>query len=458
MDTVSPVDPTAADLAADLEAQGVELVLGAWVDVVGRAKSKLVPVRHLGQVLAGSERYTPRGMGDLGRMNPVEDECVAIPDPSTLRILPWDRRVAMMNADLYYGGDVGWENCPRSILRSVVDRATRQGYRFNLGVETEFYVFRQDALPDLVPLPTVGRMHPTPCYDAETALDSLDLLAQLNRYMAEAGFELFSLDQEGGDGQFELDFSYDEAVASCDRLTFLRLMLRQVAKEHGCVVTFMPKPGRGAWGSGAHMNMSLESLDTGENLFRGTGPDGAGEWSKLALSFTAGVLRHARALAALTTPTVNSYKRLVGNLADGSISWAPTWAVWGENNRSCMIRVPANRPAIENRAVDISANAYLAAAFTLAAGLEGIELGLDPGPPVRESTYDWDPRARRSGPHERLPRTLLEAIDAFEEDPLVHEVFSPGFVADYVDMKHREWDELASEVTPREIERYLLDL
>jgi glutamine synthetase len=462
MDTIKTVDEASRDLAARLAEQGVEFVLGAWVDVLGRAKSKVVPVGHVDKMLAGSERYTPRGMGDLGQMNATEDECVAVPDPSTLTVLPWDRRVAMMNADLLFGGRTPWENCPRSILKSVLSRAEHLGYRFNLGVETEFYVYRRDSLPELVPLAAVPRMHPTPCYDVETALDSLDFLGRVSAYMSECGLSLFSLDQEGGDGQYELDFSHDECLSACDRLTLLRLLLRQVAKEVDAVVTFMPKPARGVWGSGAHMNMSLESIETGENLFRssaGDGGDGGGHaWTKLAMSFVAGVLRHARALAALTTPTVNSYKRLVGSLADGSISWAPVWAAWGENNRSCMIRVPGNRPAVENRAVDISANAYLASAFTLAAGLEGIELGLDPGPPAREATYTWDARVRSVDGRERLPRTLLEAIEAFADDPLVHEVFSPGFVADYTDMKHREWEDYAAEVTPWEVDRYLTNL
>jgi glutamine synthetase len=165
MDTIKPVDEASRDLAARLAEQGVEFVLGAWVDVLGRAKSKVVPVGHVDKMLAGSERYTPRGMGDLGQMNATEDECVAVPDPSTLTILPWDRRVAMMNADLLFGGRTPWENCPRSILKSVLSRAEHLGYRFNLGVETEFYVYRRDSLPELVPLAAVPRMHPTPCYD-----------------------------------------------------------------------------------------------------------------------------------------------------------------------------------------------------------------------------------------------------------------------------------------------------
>jgi glutamine synthetase len=457
MDTMQAIEVRYRELADELAGSGVRYILGAWADVLGRAKAKLVPIDHLPNMLAGSERYTPRGMGDLGQMNPNEDECVAMPDPDTLVILPWDSRVAMMNADLLYGGTEPWENCPRSILKAQLARAAAAGYRFNLGVETEFYVYRRAALPDLVPLCSVSRLHPTPCYEVESSLDSLPFLERLHRYMTAAGFRVFSIDQEGGDGQYEYDFEYDECLAMCDRITLFKLMLRQTAKEVDGVVTFMPKPQADQWGSGAHMNMSLDSIETGENAFRER-IDGEFVWSKLAMQFLAGVLRHAPALAALTTPTVNSYKRLQGRLVDGNISWAPTFAAWGRNNRSCMMRVPDNRPALENRAVDPAANMYLSAALTLAAGLEGIELGLDPGCPVTEATYDWNPRARDQDGRRRLPRTLLEAIEEFDADPLVREVFSSTFVEEYVDMKHREWEGFFSQITPWELDRYFTNL
>ena len=198
------------------------------------------------------------------------------------------------------------------------------------------------------------------------------------------------------------------------------------------------------------MNMSLERLDTGVNIFRG---DSDGAWSREAYGFVAGLLRHAAALSALTCPTVNSYKRLVSRLADGSVSWAPVWAAYGWNNRSCMLRLPANRPAIENRSVDMAANMYVAAAFALAAGLEGIELGLEPGDPVDDDTSWWHEDGAHLAP--RLPRHLLEAVDAFEADPLVHDVLPKPFVRDYVSMKRAEWEEYHAEVTAWEVDRYL---
>jgi glutamine synthetase len=198
--------------------------------------------------------------------------------------------------------------------------------------------------------------------------------------------------------------------------------------------------------------MSLEDVVTGANIFRDPDDARGKGWSKQAYSFLAGILRHARAIAAVATPTVNSYKRLSPRLSDGTVSWAPVFAAYGDNNRSCMLRLPRNRPAIENRGVDSAANAYLASALMLAAGLEGIEQSLDPGDPVEDITYEWD----RSQETVRLPRTLLEAIDAFADDPLVHDVFPAQFVSAYVDMKRAEWDDYHRQVGVWERQKYLL--
>jgi glutamine synthetase len=461
MDTINDVDPGHDQLAASLAEQGVEYVFGSFIDITGRAKSKAVPVAHLPQLLAGHERYTPRGMGDLGQMTPDEDECVAMPDPSGLQVLPWNPRLAWMPADLSFGGREPFAHCTRSVLKRQLARATDAGYRFKVGVETEIYAVDEAAVGSgadyLQPGFRTGSLKPTQAYDVEATIDALPFLDPMVRYMNATGFEVFSFDAEGGDGQYEFDFEYRDALQMADQLTLFRLMAKQVAKEVGLFVTFMPKPYTGAWGSGAHFNMSLTDAETDANLFRDADDARGRGWSKIAYGFVAGVLRHAPALAAVCTPTVNSYKRLAPRLADGTVSWAPVWAAYGDNNRSCMLRLPRNRPALENRGVDSAANPYLAAAFLLAAGLEGISLGLDPGEPVEDMTYDWT----REGPSggdvaaTRLPRTLLEAIDAFEVDPLTAEVFSPQFVSAYVDMKRGEWDEYHAQVTDWERQKYL---
>jgi glutamine synthetase len=464
MDTVSTPQQQHSVLAGELAERGVQYVMGGWIDVLGRSKSKMVPVHHLPSILAGSERYTPRGMGGIGVMTPHEDECVALPDLDTLQITPWDRRFAWMAADLSYGGREPFALCPRSVLKRQVARAAEAGFEVNVGVETELYVFDPDSLDHptpgrpagyLRPMARSGQIRPTPAYDTESTLDAMPFLGRMAECMTELDYGLFSLDHEGGDGQFEFDFTYAPALQMADRISLFRLMVRQVAKEFGLLATFMPKPYTGGWGSGHHMNLSLAELGTGQNLFRTTDESGESAWTELTYQFVAGVLKHARSIAAVATPTVNSYKRLSARLSDGEISWAPIWAAYGDNNRSCMIRLPRNRPALENRAVDSAANTYLATAMVIAAGLEGIEQKLTPGAAVSQQTYDW------SQAHEgatRLPRTLLEAIDAFAEDPLVHEVFAPEFIKDYIDMTTGEWETYHSQVTDWERDYYLLNL
>jgi glutamine synthetase len=460
MDTINTAAEEHEDLAASLSDRGVQYIFASFIDVTGRAKSKCVPVQHLPALIAGHERYTPRGMGNLGHMTPDEDECVAMPDPSTLCILPWDRRFAFMAADLYFGGSTPFAHCTRSVLKRQTEAAARAGYVMNLGVETEVYVVNKPSSPDwsyLQPVAPSGSLRPTPAYDVECTLDAIGFLDPMVQVMNESGFGVFSFDHEGGDGQYEFDFDFAPALQMADRITLFRLMVKQMAKRAGLMATFMPKPYTEAWGSGAHFNMSLANAETGDNLFRDADDARGRGWSKVAYGFVAGILKHAPALAAICTPTVNSYKRLQPRLADGTVSWAPVWASYGDNNRSCMLRLPRNRPCVENRAVDSAANPYLAAAFLLAAGLEGVSEKLDPGDPIEDLTYDW----ARTGPVSadliaaRLPRNLLEAIEAFESDPLTHRVFPAEFVRAYVDMKHGEWDSYHSQVSEWERATYL---
>jgi glutamine synthetase len=448
VDTVNPLSKDHTQLAEELARKGVQYAVGCWIDVLGRPKSKVVPIDHLPNLIAGSERYTPRGMGGIGQMNPVEDEVVGIPDTSTLSILPWDRRFAWMIADMSAGGREPFALCPRSALKQQVSEAADMGYVCQLGVEPEFYVFKPDSIDGrrLTPIAPSGEIEPTPAYDFEVTLDAMPFLDRVTSYMTELDFGLFSFDAEGGQGQYEFDFAHAEVVKSADRMTLFRLLIRQAAKESGLLATFMPKPFAEMWGSGAHFNMSLEDRHTGENVFK----SGSG-WRKEALHFAGGVLKHAKALAALSNPTTNSYRRLVPRLADGNFSWAPTKISYGHNNRSCMLRLPDNRPAIENRSVDAAANTYLTAAFMLAAGLEGIRDGIDPGKPEDVVSYT-DDRI------DVLPRTLIDAVEAFEADPLTHSVFHASLIKDYAAMKRGEWERSHAEVSDFERTTYLLNL
>ncbi len=309
METINAIDDEHQRLAAALSEKGVQYVFASFIDITGRAKSKCVPVQLLPALLAGHERYTPRGMGNLGRMTPDEDECVAMPDPSTLAILPWDRRIAFMAADLHYGGSAPFAHCTRSILKRQTDAAAESGYVMNLGVETEVYVVKEPSSREwnyLQPMAPSGGLRPTPAYDVECTLDALRFLDPMVQAMNECGFGVFSFDHEGGDGQYEFDFDYASALEMADRLTLFRLMVKQVAKSAGLMATFMPKPYTEAWGSGAHFNMSLADAETGENLFRDADDARGQGWSKAAYGFVAGILRHAPALSAICSPTFKS--------------------------------------------------------------------------------------------------------------------------------------------------------
>jgi glutamine synthetase len=454
MDTFRDTPAEAQELADRLAADGVRWVVGSYVDVNGCARGKVVPVDHLPQLLAGSERYTPRGLDGVGGMDPVEPECITLPDLDTLRVLPWDRSCAHLFADLSQEG-VPYALCPRSTLKAQLAEAESMGLRFLLGVETEMYVFKADALPALEPVWPSGAYDPSPAYLVSSALDAKEFLGPMVETLQELDFGVFSFDHEGGAGQYEFDFAHDGALEMADKVTRFRLAARAHAERVGGVASFMPKPSEEHWGSGAHFNMSLESAATGENLFRAPAEEEGGPpgWTPLARSFAAGVLRHAAALSAVSNPTVNSYKRLVGRLADGGTSWAPIWATAGDNNRSCMLRFPHNRPALENRAVDASANVYFAAALTLAAGLEGIREELDLGPFVEGAAYAIEEGVENRG--QRLPETLLDAVRAFEDDALVRKVFPADLVDTYAASKRDEWRRFHEQVSEWERTYYL---
>jgi glutamine synthetase len=443
-----------------LEAEGVRYLFGAYVDIHGVPKSKCVPVAYIEVFARGSELYTVGALEGMGELGPHEDECEGIPDLAALTVLPWDRRFALAPADLRFHGEP-YSHDSRHVLRRQLDKAAALGYRLNMGVEPEVYVLREadGRIQPFVSEDTANA--PTRGYDVETTILADAFLEPMVEYMNELGWEVYSFDHEGGDGQYEFDFGYTDGLAMCDRMLVFRLMAKHVARSIGCFATFMPKPFVDSFASGAHLNMSLADLDSGENAFEATPQDGtphAGRdpsYSELAYQFTAGVLRHAGALTAVACPTVNSYKRLLPHGFMREITWAPVYAAYGENNRTLMCRLPANRRAVELRTADSACNFYLVTALTLAAGLEGIREGLDPGDPVNADTYKMMEDAERRDTLRRLPRTLGEAVDAFDLDPLAKDVFGDEFHATYAAYKRREWETYNTIVTEWERDQYL---
>jgi glutamine synthetase len=430
---------------------GVEYCFATYVDVHGIPKAKSVPISCFEKMCRGSELFTVGALDGMGLVGPHEDECAAVPDLESLIVLPWDKRYAWFSSDLYYH-DQPYPACSRVMLKRVVEKAQQMGFSFNLGVETEFYVLRK---VDGQYLPLVESKYKgiTPAYDLHQTVQSMPFLDRIVKHMNELGWGVYSFDQEGGHGQYEIDFAYQNVLTMADRFIFFRYMAKSVAQSIGVIATFMPKPFSDDFRSAAHFNMSLAD-SAGKNLFE---PDGENQYnlpfSQLGLNFVAGLLNHAPALTALTCPTFNSYKGLIAQGDMPDISWAPVLQGYGRNNRSAMLRLPMNRYCIENRAPDISCNPYLAAAFSLAAGLEGIEKGLDPGEPLQGNLYDQ--LGQDAEQRKRLPMTLLDALRAFAVDPLVAETFGAEFQQIYLKQKMKEWEQGFYRVTDQEREAML---
>jgi glutamine synthetase len=431
-------------LEEKLVSAGVQYCFAAYVDVHGIPKAKCVPMSKFEEMCLGTELYTVGASEGMGLVGPQEDECATVPDLSSCVVFPWDKRYAWMSADTHYHG-TPWEGDSRVILGKITAKAKEMGFVLNLGIEPEFYVLKKDANGKLSPLAPVGFKGPNACYDVSQTLGSMAFLDPMCRYIEELGWGMQSFDQECGRGQYEFDFHYTNAMNMADRFIFLRLMAKQVAESLGAIATFMPKPFANDYRSGAHFNMSLADVKTGKNLFQPPDkPDALAakyglNCSKLCLNFIAGLLKHAPALTAVCCPTFNSYKGLIAQGDLPEMSWAPVLRCYGRNNRSAMLRLPMSRFCVENRAVDMSVNPYLAAALSLAAGLEGIEKNLDPGEPLNDNLYTLSTHDVHTRRVTRLPQTLLDAIREFETDPLVTEAFGETFQRIYCEQKQKEW-------------------
>lgn len=438
-------------LQAELEAQGVRYALASFVDLHGVCKAKAVPIDHLHAMASGSELFTGAALDGVPQ-DVSDDEVAAIPDLSSAVVLPWRSDTVWFASNLKLGEDP-FEACSRNILSRVRDQAAVMGLRFNLGVETEFFVLQREANGSLVPASANDTLD-KPCYDLRGLLDNLDWLGELVQAMNGLGWGVYSFDHEDGNGQFETDFAYADCLTTADRVIFFRLMAREITRLHGLITIFMPKPFADRTGSGAHFNMSLADLEQGHNLFAPA--DGSAAWvSEMGLQFMAGILRHAPAICAVMAPTVNSYKRLVVQGSMSGFTWAPVFVCYGNNNRTNMLRIPGAGSRVECRAADSSCNPYLAAAMLLAAGLEGIREGLDPGPPNLVNAYRLTPEERAARGLTTLPRNLGEAIEAFAVDPLSREVFGDAMAEAYTAFKRDEWNSFHSSISDWETERYL---
>lgn len=442
-----------ARLQKELADKGVKYCIGAYVDIHGVPKAKVVPIHHLGHMAKGSERYTGYALDGLGQA-PNDDELTSIPDFSRLIQLPWEPKIAWIPSDNHFQGKPYALNT-RVALQNQLAEAAKLGFGMNLGIECEIFLLKQDAEGRLS-VPDPEDKLTKSCYDVRGFTNSFGWLDKMATAINGLGWDLYSFDHEDANGQFEFDFQYADALTTCDRLTFFRFMAKHYAKEEGLLATMMPKPFADKTGNGAHFNMSLYDLKDGSNLFAcdpKEDPNGIG-LTKLGYQFVAGILKHGRALCAVFAPTVNSYKRLVRRGAMSYFSWAPVFNSYGSNNRTNSVRIPAGGGRCESRNADGAVNPYLAATLVLAAGLEGIREGLDPGKPNEDNLYEIGDAERQARGIDFLPQTLQEAVAAFAADPLVEQVLGKELRDEFIRYKGEEWEAYHLTVSQWEVDCY----
>ena len=452
-DSPEKTDKELEGIQSDLENAGVRYCIGTYVDIHGLPKGKFVPLDHFHDFARGSELYTGYAVDGIGQ-HPNDDEIASVPDIGHIIPLPWKPELAWMPADNTLHGKP-YELNTRVLLQKILKEAHSMGLGMNLGVECELFLLKLTEDNQFV-YPTADENLVKSCYDFRRSMIRFDWIDKMACALDTLGWDLYSFDHEDASSQFEFDFNYCDALTMCDRVLFFREMAKHYAEEEGLLASFMPKPLADKTGSGAHFNMSLYDLKTGDNLFKqnkSEDPYGLG-LSKLGYQFTAGLLKHGPALCAAFAPTVNSYKRLVRRGLMAYYSWAPVFNSYGTNNRTNSIRIPMAGGRVESRNADAACNPYLACALALAAGLQGIKDELDPGKPQEENLYEFTPEQLSERGIAQLPRNLLEAVEAFQSDDYLKERMGDALHHEFVTYKSEEWRQYHQRISQWEIDHY----
>ena len=431
-----------------LSENDIRFILAQFVDIHGVAKTKSVPAHCLESVVEDGAGFAGFAVSGLG-MQPHESDFMARGDLNTLTTVPWQPGYARI-ACTGYVDDAPHPLDSRHVLQKQIARLAERGWTLNTGLEPEFCLFERDGNGGLRPVDPSDTLD-KPCYDYKGLSRSREFLERLVSNLQEVGFDIYQIDHEDANAQFEINYTYADALTSADRFVFLRMGAGEIANDLGMICSFMPKPMSSRTGNGMHYHMSIAD-ERGANLFNDDDDRQGLGLSGMAYHFLGGLLHHARGLCALAAPTVNSYKRLVvGGSASGA-TWAPVYITYGDNNRSAMVRVPYGR--LEYRLPDAGCNPYLVTAGLIAAGLDGVERQLDPGEPQNINLYDLDTQDCREQGIGILPQTLNEALDELQGDSLFASALGPEIINEFIRMKREEWIEFNRHVSRWEIERY----
>ncbi len=429
-----------------LESQGVHSVLATFTDLHGAPKGKLLPLSGLADAVAIGAGFAGPSIWGTGlpRFGP-RSEYMGRVVPESLRPLPFMPGVAHAVCDGFAGGQP-LDTDSRQLLKRQLDRLRERGWALWVGIEPEFFLLRRNADGRWVVADAQDRLD-KPSYDLQAIGRNFGFLDDMRRHLSALGFELQQMDHEDACGQYEINYRHDHALAAADRYQLFKLTAQAVAQQHGQVFSTMPKPLAHAPGSGLHFHLSL--TDAGGRPLMADDAGALG-MSTLGHQFAAGLLHHASALAALCAPTVNSYKRLASSASASGTTWSPVWAALGDNNRTCLLRSVAGR--LEWRLPDAACNVYAALAGTLAAGLDGIDRALPAPEPCVDDLYERQARGEPMPP--RLPRDLLDALDALAADGALREAVGTAFCDQVLQVLRAEWDACAAQVSDWELERY----
>ena len=422
------------DLSTYAAKHGVKYFMISYTDLFGSQRAKLVPAQAIADMQKDGAGFA--GFATWLDLTPAHPDLFAVPDASSVIRLPWKKDVAWVAADCVME-DRPVAQAPRVVLKRLVEEAARDGMRVRTGVEPEFFLISPEGSRISDEYDTAEK----PCYDQQALLRRYDVIAEICDYMLELGWNPYQNDHEDANGQFEMNWEFDDALRTADKHSFFKFMVKSVAEKHGLRATFMPKPFKGLTGNGCHAHISVWDAEVKTNAFADKAmPFGL---SQKGRNFLGGIMKHAAALAAVTNPTVNSYKRINAPRTVSGATWAPNTVTWTGNNRTHMVRVPGPG-RFELRLPDGAANPYLLQAIIIAAGLSGIRSKADPG---RHYDIDMYRDGHTVTDAPRLPLNLLDALREYEKDAELTAMLGAEFSSAYLKLKFGEWNSYCAHFT-----------
>jgi glutamine synthetase len=424
----------ASDLAKYAQENGVRFFLFNFTDLFGTQRAKLVPVEAVSGMQKSGAGFA--GFATWLNMTPAHPDLFVMPDAASVLQLPWRPEVAWVAGDPWMDGKPVAQ-APRIVLKGLIERAAKQGYRLMAGVEPEFHLISADGSAISDHRDTQEK----PCYDQSAIMRRFDVISEICSTMVKLGWQPYQNDHEDANGQFEINWNFNDALTTADQLSFFKFMVKSLAEKHGLRATFMPKPFANLTGNGCHVHLSVWDKDGKSNLFH----DRKGELglSSTAYHFLGGLMHHAESLTAITNPTVNSYKRINAPPTLSGATWSPNTVTFGGNNRTHMVRVP-DEGRIEFRLADGAANPYLLMAAIMGAGLHGVEERMNPGERLDIDMYAEGHKVKNA---KKLPLNLMDAIRNFSKDEYLQTALGPEFSEAFIKLKTNEWNTYCRHLT-----------